>query len=54
MSFAAIKVLRQALALQIAATGPDDPQVKQRKEQLLGALGGTGDIILTARLNKSI
>ncbi|HEY0483108.1 MAG TPA: hypothetical protein VGD37_36555, partial [Kofleriaceae bacterium] len=42
-SFAAAKVARKALALQIKATGPDSIEAQRRKQTLAGLLGGIGD-----------
>jgi CHAT domain-containing protein len=41
--FAAAKVAKKALALQIKATGPDSDEAQRRKQALAGMLGATGD-----------
>jgi len=42
-NFAAAKLARRALALQIRATGPDSVEVQRRKQTLAGLLGAIGD-----------
>jgi tetratricopeptide (TPR) repeat protein len=42
-NFAAVKVARKALALQIQLTGPDSIQVERRKQTLSSLLGAIGD-----------
>jgi CHAT domain-containing protein/tetratricopeptide (TPR) repeat protein len=42
-NFAAAKLARRALALQIQLTGPDSAEAQRRKQTLAGMLGLTGD-----------
>jgi hypothetical protein len=42
-NFAAAKLARRALALQIRLTGPDSAEAQRRKQTLAGMLGLTGD-----------